>query len=140
VAATARLGIYAHDHATRLPGSLIVEGGSDLDVSTSLAATGPLAQITDLDPGIYWLASCFSAICGPAQIPASYMAGGIGWMWGGTSADALLSGSASAAVTRYTRDAALTYSAGNPFFPSDFGPGSFGLNTPGSPLIAWRPE
>ncbi len=139
VAATCRLGIYAHDHATKLPGALVAEGAADVDVSGGAAVgTGFAGALPELIPGIYWLASCWSAVCAPSQVPTGVMSGGMAWMWGSDTPDGLIGGTT--APTRYTRTEALTYVAGSPFFPSEFGPGTFGTNTPGSPLIAWRCE
>lgn len=139
-AVTARLGIYAHDYDTKLPGALIAEGAADVDVSSGTGVGTTFTANPELQPGIYWLASCWSGICAPSQVPANFNSGGIGWMWGHAGAVGPMTAVATDCTTRYTRDDPLTYVPGSPFFPGQFGAGSFGLNAPGSPLIAWRCE
>lgn len=139
-AGNCKLGIYAHDPETKLPGSLIAEVSADTAMPNTSAAGAVFSDMPDLPPNLYWLASCWSTVCAPYQVPATLMAGGMAWMWGADSAEGVLTGTASSIPTRYTRTAALPYQAGVPFFPASFGAGTFGNDAPGSPLISWRCE
>ena len=141
VAGAAKLGIYAHDYTNKVPGALVAECNADIDTGGAAGAYGAgFSANPDLAPGIYWLATCCSAAANLYQVTTAFAAGGIMWLWGGSDPYGFLGGGASTVTTRFTRTAALPFVASTPFLPSDFGPGTFGNGTPGSPLLVWRTE
>jgi len=135
---TGKLGIYAN--ASGVPGTLVAEATQDGDFNVAVTTLDyTFSANPALSAGWHWFASCFSAATAtPVTYSSAPAISTLGNLLGHPSSIGVLASGTSNGASRLFRTAALTYVAATAFFPASFGAVSYGVNTPGMPIIAYQ--
>lgn len=107
-----KMGVYAHDWSTGLPGALLYSGNqTPAATSSSTDATTTFASNPTLQPGVYWLGSLVN---GATQLLASASGGSqLANLMGSTALTDIVN-SGSSKVAGLSRSSGVTYAGGLP--------------------------
>lgn len=133
-AGLAKMGIYSHDAAAVAPAALVAECAADVDTTAGAASVeAGFAANPTLAPGVYWMASVFSAA--PSPFTVSNGQTSMVWLFGANAFQTIATSGGNA----YSRATVpLAYVSGQPFLPAAFGTPTFAIGLPGAPLVGFR--